>query len=45
MTDLPGPSYECTCGDVADEHDDEGSAPCLVDGCPCIAYEDTGDEL
>lgn len=38
-------SDTCACGDVLDEHEDNGGA-CTIDGCPCIAFDPLdGDDL
>jgi hypothetical protein len=43
MTPQEQIAYECICGHVADDHIDEGSAPCTVDECICVEYHDIGE--
>jgi hypothetical protein len=40
------PADTCVCADVRDEHEGNGSGPCLVDGCECSYFEavDPGDD-
>ncbi len=37
----------CACGHVEDEHEEpkgkRTSTACLIEGCPCLAYEWDGD--
>lgn len=32
------------CGHPAEDHEDEGHAPCLIAGCACEGYRAPGEE-
>jgi hypothetical protein len=35
----------CACGHVRDEHTSTASRPCLIEDCPCLAFEHDPDAL
>lgn len=36
-------SMLCTCSHVGDEHERTTAAPCAIDGCKCVAFEEDLD--
>jgi hypothetical protein len=34
----------CNCGHVGDEHERTVAAPCEIEGCDCIAFDEAEDQ-
>jgi hypothetical protein len=34
----------CVCGHNREEHEDTFFAPCKIEGCDCIAFEDSDED-